>query len=241
MYNKRHAAFLSGLKIYGAIDHGTTGVTASLFVGINKNDDRFALIEYFAKNRLVSQHATEIKQMMKDLQDIIGTPIEYMLIDPSTTAKTQQGVHELFSVQDEYRRNGINTVAGWRTSIEIGINVISEFIHPDPNHIHPFKQERGSPALFVVEDFCPNLVREIIELKKEVTESQRVVYTGEDHVLDCLRYIFMSRPRRPEIAALDLDSMTSQARFAKSAHDRWTAGWDRGIEQKQGTGGTWFG
>lgn len=239
MYNQQHAPFLRSLKLYGALDHGTTGVTASVFVGINQNDDRFALMEYYRSNQLVSYHANEIKVLVKMFADL-GLPLEYMLIDPSTTAKTQQGPRELYSVQDEYYRNGINTIAGHRTSIEIGINVIAEFLHSNPNHIHPFRQERGSPALFIVEEFCPNLVREIIELKKEITESQRVVYTGSDHALDCLRYIFMSRPRRPELAPVDLASLTNQERFARRAHDNWTSRWDRSIEQREGTGGSWF-
>jgi PBSX family phage terminase large subunit len=232
-------AFIKTLKLYGAIDHGTTGVTAFTVVGIDENDNRFVLAEYYQRNRLVSQHANDIKAVVAQFEKITGNRFEYILIDPSTTAKTQQGVHELFSIQDEYRRNGISTVAGWRASIEIGINVIAEHLHVNPNHIHPFAQAYGSPSLFIVEDNCSNLVREMMELKVNVTESGRLDYTGGDHALDCVRYIFMSRPKRPEFAPVDLSSMTPQSRFALKAHERWGARFDKSIKKREGEG-SWF-
>jgi hypothetical protein len=36
------------------------------------------------------------------------------------------------------------------------------------------------------------------ELRKELTSVGEIRYVGQDHALDCLRYIVMSRPRAPK-------------------------------------------
>ncbi len=119
------------------------------------------------------------------------------MTQPAGPLKTLQGRDALYSVQDEYRRNGLYTVAGIHGSIDVGINLIKEYLHINPNRIHLFRQERGAPRLYIVRSRRPNLWREITELKREIQSSGHLKFVGDDHAVDCLRYVVMSRPQPP--------------------------------------------
>ena len=92
-----------------------------------------------------------------------------------------------------------------------------------PNHIHPLKadQERGSPSLFIVEPKWSNLIREMVELKKEVLPSGHMRFLGDDPPLDCLRYVLLSRPKPLERTRADVATLTSQEQFALRTHEKW--------------------
>src|SRR4030095_6551310 len=186
------------LRKVSAIDHATTGITTLQQAGIDRDENLFSLEEYYRSNRLISEHAYE----MKDLMRRYGKQ-DYTLIDPSTAAKTQQGPHELFSFLDEYRRNGITAVPAHRASVEVGINLLKELLHINPLHRHPFTGEMGSPRRFIFRSRCPNLWKELTELRKELLPAGGIRYVGADHGIDSIRYIAMSRPNKA--AALELD------------------------------------
>lgn len=182
-----------GMKLIGCIDPASTGVTAYLQCGIDSDENLYALEEYYQKDRLISQHAAAVLSMMTryGVQD-------YTLIDPSTEAKTLQGSYELYSVQEEYRRHGVMTMAARRANIEVGINLICELLHLSPKHRHPRTQQPGAPRLFIQKSKCPNLWREMEDLRTEILPSGKIDYIGADHAVDNLRMIAMSRPIAPE-------------------------------------------
>ena len=130
-----------------------------------------ALESYYEKNRLISEHAAGMRDMMdrwvircgRQGQIMASSPqpgihpavaaFEYGLIDPSTQAKTLQSRAELTSVQDEYVRNGIPTQLAWN-AVETGWNLVDEYIHIKPGHVHPIVRKPdgslliGSPSFF---------------------------------------------------------------------------------------------
>jgi len=193
------AHWLECLRKVGAIDHATTGITTYQQVGIDNDENMFSIEEYYRSNKLISEHALGIKQLQRKYG-----PSDYTLIDPSTAAKTQQGPYELFSYLDEYRRNGITATAAHRASIDVGINLLKEFLHPNPLHRHPFTGEMGSPRWFISRSRCPNLWKELTELKKELMPAGGIKYVGADHAIDSVRYIAMSRPNKAASKQIDI-------------------------------------
>lgn len=211
------------LKKIGCIDHASSGVTAYVQTGLDSDDNQFGCEEYYERNKTVAQHAIAIKSMKQRYG-----PQEYTLIDPSTEAKTLQGRNpvtnrdELWSVQDEYRRHGVEALSGFRTAVSVGLDLLKTKLLIDPNRVHPFTQKKGSPALFISKKRCPNLWREMQQLQRVFTAEGKWQFVGSDHALDCLRYIAMSRPQAPEKPAIDtsqMDQMTLKAARSLSRFD----------------------
>jgi len=235
-----------GLKLVSAIDHASTGVTCCLEVGIDADENIYALEEYYERNRLISEHAAAIASMLRRWESReAGPPFpkpgnppkadaygkqEYTLIDPSTEAKTLQGPYELYSVQEEYRRQGIPTVAGFRANIDVGINLVNEYLHVSPLHRHPRTQAMGAPRLYIQKSKCPNLWRELSELRRDLLPSGKPEYIGDDHAVDCLRYIVMSRPAAPKRQALDQAKLPPQEQKVIRSHEKWARAWDRKVK-----------
>lgn len=247
-------AFLSRLKLVASIDHATTGITCMAVDGIDPDGNIFALGEYYEKNRLISDHANGMKTLMDHWVDrcglrykVVNNPnpdptvypachaFEYILIDPSTQAKTQQRAAELFSNQDEYRRCGIPTVAAYN-AIEAGVNLFSEYIHVKPTHIHPITLQRGSPSWFMVRGTNPNGQREIVGWRTTLTENGTRKYVGADHWIDNQRYIIMSRPEPPRITTGDIMHMDTASRIAA----RDLAAFDKKFSGKIAQQNQWF-
>jgi len=220
------------LRLVSALDHATTGITAFVQLGVDKDERLMALEEYYRRDQLISEHAMSIKLMLARYgkQD-------YTLIDPSTEAKTMQNVREMYSVQDAYRREGLPTVVAQRASIGVGLDLIKEMLRVDPMRIHPFEQKRGSPRLFISKKLCPNGWREMTELQAQ-NEDGKVTYIGDDHWIDCVRYVAMSRPRAAAVKALDMKTLPTTERLMVKSFTQWAKQWDRLANPNRS--GSWF-
>ena len=246
--------FLSRLKLIASIDHATTGVTCMAVDGLDPDGNVFALGEYYERNRLISEHAIGMKALMDRWVDLCGLryrveekrtgdptvypatlAFEYILIDPSTQAKTQQNHNELWSVQDEYRRNGIVTQGGWNV-LESGVNMMQEYLHVKPTHIHPLTGQRGSPSWFAIRGNNENGLREMIGWRKTISVEGKPKYVGADHWLDNQRYIVMSRPDPPRITTHDILHMDTASRIAQRALQQF----DRKFRTPGAESGQWF-
>ncbi len=223
--DKQH--WLEGLRKIGSIDHATTGITAYEQCGVDYDENLFSIDEYYRNNRLISEHAIDILGMMRDYgkQD-------YTLIDPSTAAKTQQGPNELFSFLDEYHRNGIAATPAHRASIEVGINLLKEFLHVNPNRRHPFTGELGSPRWFISKSKCPALWKELTELRKELLPGGGLRYVGSDHAIDNVRYIAMSRPGAAARKPMDMRNFSPQDQLKIRAEQAFAKKWQEKAKGK---------
>jgi hypothetical protein len=188
--------FHAGTRIIGSLDHASTGVTSYGLTGIDKDENEFQLCKMYRRNRLISEHAAEIKSLKRHYNQP-----DYQVIAPSTESKTLQNSHfdgedsaRLFSVQDAYSREGLNFVSAHRRSISVGIDRMKELLRVDPNHRNPFTQELGSPKMFISRSRCPDLWRELTEL--QIVDGE---YIGSDHSIDRVRYVAMSRPQAAKV------------------------------------------
>jgi hypothetical protein len=261
-------AFLSTLKLVASIDHATTGVTCMCVDGIDSDGNVFALGSYYEKNKLISEHAKGMFALMDKWVDKCGKrhevvaktkgdptvypatlAFEYILIDPSTQAKTQQRASELFSNQDEYRRVGLPTQAAFNV-IEAGVNLMAEYLHVKPLHVHPLNQTKGAPSFYIVRHENNDGIREMIGWRKTITENGTIKYVGADHWLDNQRYIIMSRPEPPRLTTNDVLSLDAMGRLAARDMARFDAKfrapgsdsgqWFPSSSVGAGTGKSWF-
>lgn len=223
-------SFTQGLALVGALDHATTGITAFIVAGIDVDGNIFVLHEHYEADKLVSWHSREIKALMELYaptlppesirQGMKQQKFRYLLIDPSTQARTQQGNNQLQSVADVYRECGLPVVPAWN-ALEAGLQRMKEYLHVNPLHLHPMTGTPGSPRMYIVRKNCRNLWKEMRDLKKEVMASGQIRFTGKDHACDCVRYIVNSQPKPAETSARDDRNMPIQDQFMRRAHGKW--------------------
>lgn len=230
--------FIDQLELYGALDHAATGITAFTLIGVDAWGNMFVLAEYYMKDQLISQHAFGIKELIKEWtyrgDSMPPRQLKYVLIDPSTTARTQQGSNSLQSVAYDYINNGLAVIPAWN-ALELGINFLKEMMHVNPLHRNPLTGLIGGPMLFVNRNRCRNLIKEIKGLKKEILESGLVRYKGLDHALDTIRYICNSRPRPSTLRKHEDLNMTAADRRHAAIHRRFVEKFGNG-----GNGQTWY-
>lgn len=229
-------------KLLEALDHASTGVTAWYALAQDSDGNLFVLDEYFVRDKLVSQHAAEIHARRNAiLINCFGEDpalfnrrenspaiarFSLSLIDPSTLAKNQQTEKGLQSIQQLYADCGLYFSPAYN-ALEAGIERFKEYLHVNPFHRHPFTQAQGSPMLFIVKGKCPNLEREIVELRKEITAQGKPKFVGEDHGLDCIRYILNAQPKPPQRTRKDLAALPNQERHAINMHETWAKGFGK--------------
>lgn len=228
--------WMKHLKMLAGMDHATTGVTAATQEAVDWAENLFALEEYYETNRTIDIHAQAIIPMLLKYgsQSLPGVGRhlgqQYILIDPSTEAKTLQraqmtGRYELASVLDEYSRHGIRATPAHRQQISVGIDVLHGLLAIDPLHKHPFTGKMGAPRLFISRKRCPELWREMQDLQKQRNSNGNWEYLGSDHALDTLRYVAMSRPSAAEKAKADISMLPTQDQKLMSSHDAWAKKW----------------
>ncbi len=181
-FNKSHIIepyYLQGaFDRIGAIDPAVTGTTAALKAAIDDEGEIIVYQELYEKDRRVSE-ATET----------ISEEGVYWLIDPSSKARHREKEGELYSLYDEYTDNGITAYPA-EHDVDAGINRVGEL----------FKQHK-----IKVFNTCKNLIWELeryhwAELKEAITGAQRPKpYKKDDHLVDCLRYLVMSRPSKADM------------------------------------------
>lgn len=223
-----HRNWLRDLKLVSGMDHGTTGITAAVQACFDPDDNLFVVREYYEADRRIDEHAPLIGGMLSGF----GRQ-EYTLIDPSTESKTQQGAHELYSYLDEWIRHlrpyGVHPIPAKRSAIEIGVDVMRQYLHAAPIHKHPFTGQAPSPRLFISSKGCPNLWREMANMKRVPKPDGSLMFVGSDHAVDSLRYVVMSRPSPPARVNHDLDALTPQERFLIQSHAKWGRQFDKQI------------
>lgn len=187
--------WVASLKIGASIDHATTGVTAMAGVGLDRGENMYALEEYYERDRTVSEHAKEMLSVLGGL--CTASRPAFMFIDPSTERKDQVGKQELYSILDEYKRQNqvFNDLLkpAVRSEIRIGINRMKEMLKVNPNRIHPFTGQHGSPSLFISKKRNRRGWNEMVELENKINAAGEIEYKGSDHWIDNIRYIVMSK------------------------------------------------
>lgn len=146
--------------------------------------------EYYSPG-IVSQHAKEIINKSEKQE------ISLWLIDPSTQAKTREKEGQMWSIMEEYEDCGLFFTPANNEKLA-GINRVKEFLRPQKNRRNPITKEIPSPRIFIFKN-CVNLISEMPAYQWRKLRSLQSRNSPEqprdfnDHAVDALRYIIMSR------------------------------------------------
>jgi len=217
------------------LDHGLNNPTAVIWTAWNKAGFGVAFDEYYVRERTVDVHALELKKRFVRH----GRKPDLMVIDPSTVNRnpiTNTSVHQ------EYQKYGLNFVLG-NNDVKSGVVRVRKYFNPAQyvgnNGLHPlFKGAVEFPKLRIAMN-CPNFIWEAKRYRWRTYENKQKQYENnpydephkkDDHLMDALRYVIMTRPdlmRSPELPAVETalnDAMTEfdgkLARYQKNTDDR---------------------
>jgi hypothetical protein len=199
---------VNNCTLHRVLDHGDTSPTACLWFGVDDSGNCYCYREYYMPDKLIGYHRDQIIALSGDEK------YTFNIADPSIFYKVMQKREGRYSVADEYSdSSGLHSSASlfWTpgSNDEMGTrNRINEYLRVDPDRIHPFTKQKGSPRLFFIkrnEEYpngCRNTLRELSSQRKKKTGSEngKDTFSDErdkdvpDHTYDCVRYFTASRP-----------------------------------------------
>lgn len=193
-----------------SLDFGQRNPTAAL-VGAWMPDNTLYIIDEYYKPAIPSVSSRdmfrEFEYLLGDLsdksirqrRDIARSVFQLRVIDPSTTpknrTKVKEGVEIPYSVIEDFDDNGWEFEPA-NNDVESGITRVREYFQLDNNQ---------KSHLYIFKNKCPNLVKELLNYRyRELTEVQEKTrnYSEDpvkknDHAVDALRYMIMTRPQHP--------------------------------------------
>jgi hypothetical protein len=182
-------------EIVEGIDHGRRNPTAVLWSAFDDQGNCFVVDEHYVAGQLVSHHAEAIQHKRSTAW---GYP-NYTVIDASAA---QQDPNTGRSVIDEYFDYGITTIPSDRHKIA-RVNRVAEWLRLDPEHPHPLTgecREEGWPRLYIFRN-CVNLIEHVPQYRwkplspTHKEDAKEEPLKKDDHDVDTLGYILMTRPR----------------------------------------------
>jgi len=212
----------------GGLDHATTGTRAWTISALDPYDNRMVMDEVYLRNVLITEMVDEVKRVKRKYPKV-----DRDYIDPSTESDTQENSDELTSIQDEYRRYGLQTVVPLRSKISVGLDLMNKMLRIDMERRHPFTGEMGSPSFFISRSRCPNLWREMTELQCIVRDG-KIKYVGADHATDTVRYkiiAHMKPPKEPPKPADVERTQNTVTVLANRSHDKWAQKFDKKVSK----------
>lgn len=184
-------------ETFGAMDTAVaSGVFCAKIYKVSPAGELIAVKEYYDKEKLISQHAQGIKNLMRGAEDLCWW------ISPDAFSKTREKLGTLYSVSDELRDYGFNNLLPAENDVNAGINRMGEYLNVDITKAHPFNPGIRGGCRYYVTRNCTNTRREI-PLYREVPnkvsdrgDRKWTPYKKDDHSVDCDRYAIMSRPSK---------------------------------------------
>lgn len=171
-------------------DDGFTNPAASIFGAVDENGDIVIYDEVYIRETVVQDLCKNHINLKIGSQKIAG-----MYIDPSTKAKRNQAggiAYSNFSVYLDNLPKHVPLICA-NNDVSVGIDRVKTFLKVNP--------KSGKPKLTIF-DTCTNLLEEIGEYRwAELSANQEGQKNQKeeprkynDHAMDALRYLVMSRP-----------------------------------------------
>lgn len=177
------------------IDHGFRNPTAAIWGAVDNDGNIYVYKEFYEKEWLIEEicNGKEGKPGLKLLCK--GEKIEGAYIDPSTKAARNERNGEKvsdFTIYSETMPGGFPLFPA-NNDVTVGIDRVKSFLRIDT--------QTNKPKMYIF-DTCVNLIEEICKYRyKELTHTQQGKrneredpYKHDDHAVDALRYLLMSRP-----------------------------------------------
>jgi phage terminase large subunit-like protein len=183
-----------GADVFGAIDPGIRHMAAVVLCYLTEDDELVQFAELALQGMTISEVCKEIDLTLERFE---VTP-RWWVIDPAARNKNNQTGR---SDQMEFADHGIFTSPG-QNAVRPGINRV---------------KERLRASKFRVTADCPETISEFrkyrwaAQRKSEGDAAEKPV-KRDDHLLDALRYLVMSRPLQP-VASPAVDMRTQRERM----------------------------
>jgi len=161
-----------------SIDPGYVEPTAIVWLGIDRDENIFVIDEYKESERSIEQLSETIKQKSREL----GVEIKNVFIDSNSTQHTL-GLPQ--TVADKFQSLGIPVNARVDKSVHDGLHTLKGL----------FGASDGTKKLFIYEH-CTALVS---ELRGYFWGDNNRPVKKNDHLIDALRYIVMSRSETSKV------------------------------------------
>lgn len=184
------------------LDHGDSSPTCCLWVAIDQDGNLIYYREYYKPLALITDHRLAITAKSNNER------YTFNIADPQIFYKTMQKHGGMWSVADEYADTthhspitALYFTPGDNDELSTR-DRINSYLRVDPEHIHPFTREKGSPRIFFIEksdaypDGCYHVIRETqAQRRKKIgTDLGKPIFADEreekvkDHAYDPLRY-----------------------------------------------------
>lgn len=200
-----------------SLDFGQRNPTAA-YVGAWTPDNVLYIVDEYYKPAIPSVACRDMlkqfswvigdteKKTLREKRMMVDNAFQIKVIDPTTQSKNRTkmiaGEEQQYSVIEEFYDNGFDFEAGnndWSSSI----TRLREYMKVDSG---------GETRIYIFKDKCPYLAWELQHYRyKENTEvTDRFKNDSEspvkkdDHGVDSLRYMIMTRPYSPELAEREL-------------------------------------
>jgi len=185
------------LKV-GGIDHGERNPSTFMWAAVSPSRDIYMYREYSLAGESVETHVENIYKLNK------GDKLEYVVIDPSVkSVRGITGKKVDTEYREEWKRNDrfdCNMPLRYaNNNVNVGIARLHKYFRIDKNRIHPSTKKKGSPRIFYF-DNCTTIADETENYKwKKINQNNEndpdeKPRKKDDHCLDAVRYIIMSRP-----------------------------------------------
>jgi hypothetical protein len=192
--------------LLGSIDPGTRHMAAVLWAYLSAGDDLVVFDELAMREATVA----EVCRSMLRVEAHWKVKLRTYMIDPAARNMMHQTGR---SDQMEYTDHGVVTILG-QNDVPAGINRLKERLQAQPPRLH-------------VMAHCENLIDEFrryhwTKQGRSEHEAKEMVVKKDDHLLDALRYMVMSRPTRPDPLAEErwMDPM-NRAAFRERKGSNW--------------------
>lgn len=194
-----------------AIDFGTAAPWAALW-GVWDNDGcLWVWHEEYGPRLIPSEQATTVKKVEARRKSQFGVG------DPSMWKQSHRSAGVGQTIADQYSEHGVyllpaknERVAGWGR--------VRDYLRRD---------SYGVPGIRIIGSACPNLVRTLPEQVTDSVNPEDIDTDGEDHAVDALRYLCMTRDRKYRPAAPVSTSLVDEidARRDKKRRKRKQPSW----------------
>lgn len=219
------------------IDHGRRNPTAVLWAAFDEKGNAFIFDEHYEAGKLVGHHAKAIHEK----RAYYRLPI-YTVIDASASHKDPNTGR---SVIDEYWDHGIVTIPSDR-HVPARVNRVAEWLMLNkewPNPVTGETRPDGWPKLYIFKN-CVHLIEHIQQYQwkkkplQQEADAKEQPLEKDDHDVDALGYILMTRPHPASpMAVNDDDDMSPAAQYWRRVRSRMDRAGGRGGHSMLGSEG----
>jgi phage terminase large subunit-like protein len=197
----------AAVEVYVGIDPGLRYMAGVVYCWVEPDGTMVVFDEIPAEGKTVEA----VANLIHSKNELLGVKPRWYVIDPAGRNKIHQTGR---SDQDEYRRHGIYAVPG-QNAHRAGFNTVKERLEADP------------PKLLVTAN-CEVLIDQFRRYawkkpSRGDQDAKEEPIKRDDHLLDALRYVCMSRPLAPHEKDPEpepLDAATRAFRHSISHFDR---------------------